>query len=891
MKSLSAKGRITIGIVCMMLSIMGIATFIGAGPNQHKVEMLGRIKLCESIALDCAIHLNRADVRSARGLLESLVARNEQLVSAAIRRNNRRVEVEAGPHKSTWSESEGRSEETHLSIPLHVGTGKWGQLELVFTPLTEGGFWGYFHRPWSRFFLTVGAFGFFAIYFYLGFVLKQLDPNQAVPKRVRAALDSLTGGLLLTDRKGRVVLANEAFAQWIGCTSDKLIGKPSETFAWKFEHPEAPQGLSEPIHLFPWTLAIQEEAPQTHWLLKLIDRQERELTLIANSSPIVGHDGEYRGVLTSFEDVSELERHKVELSLAKSAADQANQAKSRFLASMSHEIRTPMNAILGYTEVLRSGVAETEENRQKFLATIHSSGEHLLALINDVLDLSKIEAGRMQLEMKRCATQEILSSAIETLRIKAEQKGISLTYRAEGLIPETIVTDRFRLQQALLNLIGNAIKFTEKGGVELMVRMERCGPAELLAFDVTDTGIGISPEQIERIFDPFSQADSSITRRFGGTGLGLSISRQIAQKMGGNITVKSELNVGSTFTIVIDPGCLEGISRVAFDARESGVRVVTQASETQIRFHNQHVLVVDDGDSNRDLAALVLRRAGVTVSLAEHGQIALQMASETNYDAILMDMQMPVLDGFSTTRELRQRGYRGPIVALTANVMHDDEVKCRNAGCDAFLGKPISVSRLLKTLADLLPHEIVAATRPAAPAVAVSTPSTASTIQPAGEPLQADMLVQVESNGEQPRKEQPVTSLPPGGAILPSLPMEDPDYRLIVETFVSRLRKKVSEMRMHADQSDYDALAELAHWLKGAGGTAGFEAFTEPAGNLRASARAGDGNGIEISLAEIESICQRIWLDSTSVSPECPSVFPSIPQSLPVSNSMEYQTG
>lgn len=839
-----------------MLSIMSLATFIGAGPDPHKIEMASRIKICELIALDCAIHLNRADIRSASGLLESVMARNEQIRSAAIRRANGRIEVESGPHKTLWNESGNQIPSENFSIPLHVGSGKWGQLELVFAPLVENGLWGYLRRPWVRFFTIVGAAGFLAFYFYLGFVLKQLDPSQAVPKRVRAALDSLAGGLLLTDRKGRVVLANESFAQWVGCAPEKLIGKQADKFAWKREVNSAAE---DSRYLFPWDLAIQQETPQTRLLMKLVERQQRELTLIANASPIVGHDGEYRGVLTSFEDVSELERHKVELSLAKTAADNANQAKSRFLANMSHEIRTPMNAILGYTEVLLSGFAESEENRQKYLTTIHSSGEHLLALINDILDLSKIEADRMQLELAPCATREILTSAIETLKIKAEQKQICLSYRAVGLLPKTIITDKFRLQQALLNLIGNAIKFTEKGGVDLCVRLERKGEKDLLAFDVIDTGIGISPAQIDRIFDPFSQADNSITRRFGGTGLGLSISRQIAQKMGGYIAVKSELGVGSTFTLVIDPGNLEGVLQVAIAQQTPDNQNFAKPGETHIRFRDKHILVVDDGESNRELAALVLRRAGATVALAEQGQIALDLASENSYDAILMDMQMPVLDGFSATRELRRRGYSGPIVALTANVMLDDEVKCQTAGCNAFLGKPISASRLVRTLADLIPHEIVA--------------DTPSERHPTSSPVGLEPAETRRSALEQDRSasgDSELMAVSKECPLLPSLPMDDPDYRRIVEVFVERLRQKVSQMNEAAAQSNHAALAELAHWLKGAGGTAGFDAFTKPAIDLQTSARAGDHRTIERSLQEIVALCQRITMNNDSIGPTNP---------------------
>ena len=578
--------------------------------------------------------------------------------------------------------------------------------------------------------------------------------------------------------------------------------------------------------------------------------------MVANSSPILGHDGQYRGVLTSFQDVSELEQHKIELTSAKSAADQANQAKSKFLAQMSHEIRTPMNAILGYTEVLRSNHRESDENRQKYLATIHSSGEHLLALINDILDLSKIEAGRMQLELKPCSTREILTRAIETLMVNATQKGIGLSCRSDGLIAENITTDAFRLKQALLNLLSNAVKFTEKGSVELVARMARCDDGkELIAFDITDTGIGITEEQIQRIFDPFSQADSSTTRRFGGTGLGLSISRQIAQKMGGDIATKSTLGVGSTFTITIDPGCLDEVARITIEPGQSEEQNVSVPIERQIRFHNRHVLVVDDGETNRCLAALVLQRAGVTVSMAVNGEDALQKAAETQYDAIFMDMQMPVMDGYTATEQLRKRGSRVPVIALTANVMQDDEAKCREAGCDGFMTKPISAVRLLKTLGQFVAFEEI-------DVEAMNALSEQSDTMTAAAATSLPELI------SQPTLGQSLPSECEMETLKPSLPMNDPDYRMIVEMFVDRLRKRVPEMRAAVDGSDYAAIGELGHWLKGAGGTAGFDAFTRPAGALQAAAKTKNAVEIESSMLEIESLVQRIRLESNQVTSE-----------------------
>ena len=850
MRFFNAKTRICFGIVCLVVSIMAVALVMRAGPDPRQVALLNRMPLCEAITIDCAIHLSQGDVNSSRVLLTSLVARNEQLISAALRRENGRLDVEAGPHKDNWDSLKPDADETQVSVPLFLGAKKWGDLELVFSPLSKPGLAGFLQRPWTRFFIVVAAMSFCSVYVYLGFVLRQLDPSQAVPKRVRAALDSITEGLLLTDRKGRVILANEAFSVWAGRTPDKMIGQLASRFGWKFDVEAVGNTAQHPEDRLPWMRAIEQESAQIRWMMKLRDCNQKELTLVANSSPILGHDGQYRGVLTSFQDVSELEQHKIELTSAKSAADQANQAKSRFLAQMSHEIRTPMNAILGYTEVLRSNYGETEENRQKYLSTIHSSGEHLLALINDILDLSKIEAGRMQLELKPCSTREILSRATETLMVNATQKGIGLSYRTEGLIAETITTDAFRLKQSLLNLVGNAIKFTEKGSVELVARMvNRDDGKEMFAIDITDTGIGITDEQIKRIFDPFSQADSSTTRRFGGTGLGLSISRQIAQKMGGDIATKSIPGVGSTFTITIDPGCLAEVARITIEPGQTESYIAPKLVEKQIRFHNPHVLVVDDGETNRYLAALVLSRAGVVVSMAVNGEEALQMAAVTQFDAIFMDMQMPLMDGYTATRELRKLGNRVPVIALTANVMQDDEIKCRESGCDAFLAKPISAARLLNSLAEFVPHDEIEL-------ALLDEPTTGP----------AEMLTVSETLPQDleklPTCDPSISLNSELDTLTPSLPMDDPDYRMIVELFVERLHQRVTIMRAAVDGADFKVIDELGHWLKGAGGTAGFDAFTQPAARLQASAKSRNAVEIESNMLEIESLVLRIRLET-----------------------------
>ena len=374
---------------------------------------------------------------------------------------------------------------------------------------------------------------------------------------------------------------------------------------------------------------------------------------------------------------------------------------------MSHEIRTPMNAIMGFAEILRRGMEESEQRRLDYLDTIHSSGSHLLELINDILDLSKIEAGKLQAELVDTSAYGIMSDVVGALRGRAEQVGISLVGSVEGKVPEFIQSDPTRLRQILMNLVGNAIKFTQHGGVTVTCRWMRNEHEPVLQYEVTDTGIGMTEEQLSRIFRPFEQADSSVTRRFGGTGLGLSISQRLAVALGGTIAVRSTPEVGSTFTVRVAAVPRHGTRML--DEAEAAEAVRQEQRDRRaagpVRLRRARVLVADDGASNRELLNLLLRRSGLDVCQAENGAEALRLHAENPADVILMDMQMPVMDGYTATRRLRDLGCSIPVIALTANAMQGDQDKCLAAGCSHFLTKPVDFDRLLDMLCDILGTE------------------------------------------------------------------------------------------------------------------------------------------------------------------------------------------
>jgi Amt family ammonium transporter len=408
-------------------------------------------------------------------------------------------------------------------------------------------------------------------------------------------------------------------------------------------------------------------------------------------------------------DVSDRKEFEVKLVRAKEAAESANRAKSEFLANMSHEIRTPMTAILGFADLLTHDPSRAEAIDA--IDTIKRNAESLLALINDILDLSRIESNRLTLECLTFSPREILDEVVALTGIRADSKGLLLTVTCDPAVPERVSSDPIRLRQVLVNLVGNAIKFTETGGVTVAVGFEeRSAEESMLRFDICDTGIGMTAEQAKSVFEPFVQANASTTRRFGGSGLGLAISRRLAVMLGGDISVASKFGEGSVFRVVVGVAKADQFS--PHDENDLSKDESSQADSVagdDLCLAGCRVLLAEDGPDNQRLFACLLKKAGVHVDLAENGVVAaeLALAEAGAYDLILMDMQMPHKDGYEATRELRQAGYRGPIVALTAHAMKDDEQKCLDAGCDAYLAKPVDRAALLATLARFIPsrHE------------------------------------------------------------------------------------------------------------------------------------------------------------------------------------------
>jgi len=510
----------------------------------------------------------------------------------------------------------------------------------------------------------------------------------ASERQLNSIFGAVADGIVLQESTGAIVECNPEAERILGLTRDQMLGRSSPDPRWRAVRADGSvfPGEEHPaMRTLRTGRAIRAEVMGVH-------RPDGALRWISvNTEPIFGEGACVTHVVTSFADVTEARAAADVLRDAKDAAESASRAKSEFLANMSHEIRTPMTAILGFAELLRDGTHAPGDVSQA-ARTILRNGEHLLTIINDILDLSKIEAGKMTVEMQPTDPAAGVAEVESLLRVRAEGKGIALSHRFETPVPRTFACDPVRLRQILMNLVGNAVKFTETGGVEVVTSFDPV--AGVLRFEVRDTGVGMTPEQVSRLFGAFEQADNSTTRRFGGTGLGLRISKRLAEMLGGDIDVSSRAGKGSVFCVTLPASAEAGLhsprgvapaAERPRDGRSGGTGALA----------GMRVLLAEDGPDNQRLISFHLRRAGAEVSVVENGARALERAANGVFNLVLMDMQMPEMDGYEATRALRARGVRTPVIALTANAMAGDADRCLSAGCDGYATKPIDSAALI----------------------------------------------------------------------------------------------------------------------------------------------------------------------------------------------------
>jgi len=505
-------------------------------------------------------------------------------------------------------------------------------------------------------------------------------------------------------------------------------------------------------------------------------------------------------------EINKRKQTEQELIVARDQAVAATRAKESFLANMSHEIRTPLTAIIGYAD---SGLDrdQTIGQRVDALKIIRRSGHHLLSIINDILDFSKIEAGELQVEKLPINPLQQVAE-VESLVIGlANGKGLDFGVDYEFPIPETIQSDSVRIKQILLNLCGNAIKFTDTGSVHIAVQYEAI--SRKLNFRVKDTGIGMTAEQLDKIFKPFQQADNSTARRFGGTGLGLSLSKTLADLLGGELSVRSEPGKGSIFEFSLqleesaDEKLITCVDEISID-HDSG------NPNTAVKLLMGDILLAEDNKTNQQLIRMYLEKMGARVSCADNGEIAVKLAQQHRYDLVYMDMQMPILSGIEAVYKLRDGGYAAPIVMLTANATPEDKAQCMQAGTDDFVTKPIVRQKLYEM--------------------------TARYLQPAEQASSVDT------------------------AIYSKLLDDEPEFKDILQSYHKYLEKfhqQIIESHQSGDQAKF---RRILHDLKGTAGGYGYPQLTQLAEQIEIQNKQRDRESVAILLDQLNAMCERIYI-------------------------------
>ncbi len=658
-------------------------------------------------------------------------------------------------------------------------------------------------------------------------ISKDLSAQQAALDKFHKLFDNNPALMAVSNAADNIFVdVNDAFLSKLGYAREEIIGKTSTELNLFVENEKQ--------------LAAAKQLKKDGRIQNIeleVRKKNGDIMIGLFSGEVIDNQAE-KSFLTVMTDMTEQKKAAEEIMKAKEQAEVANNMKSQFLATMSHEIRTPMNGIMGYLDLLNA--TGLNQDQSEYLSDAKTASKMLLYLINDILDFSKIEAGKLSIEKTPFLLRNAIIDTVSLHALKAGEKGLKLLTEIDEHVPEAVIGDPTRLKQVIHNLVSNAVKFTEKGEVKVKVG-SRKGPgnSSFIDFEVSDTGIGIEEQALKRLFKPFTQADSSTTRKFGGTGLGLAISSELVRLMGGDISVESAPNKGAIFRFSI---CLEisdgeaGILKKLAEIENN--RDAAKLSQNTKNSMNARILLVEDNEMNRDIVITVLRHNNLTCDTAADGAEAVRAVKEKEYDIIFMDCQMPVMDGYESTRRIREieAGKRHTmIVAMTANAMEGDRKKCIDAGMDDYLAKPLNLNLVLKKI-----EECSAQRSAASEKRQFESGSTDDT-----NPLRDEHS---DGNRKISLLDQYI------GEFIKIMGLSREEAEPIFTRFIDQLPDLISNLELVLSERDYEKLAAAAHQLKGVSGNLRIDSLYNLAVELESGALTGNGEKCSSLVSEIRGL-------------------------------------